>query len=370
MNINLRIKQRGLTLIELMVAMAIGLVIISVTTLIYLKSNESQKALDRQSSVAETGTFVIQALGRDIKMAGYYPATVPPITTGTAVIAASTAKNSFMAATQEYMYDTYPPIPSNPVLTTDWIAASSVYNSSVFGCDGGNFDTKTGTCPTENTSSPDSLVINWFSSDAMGDSLRIGNRKDCNGADIAGDPVNEERKLNKATSTYDVNLPPKLPIFGSNRYALTQSSTAGTYVDGKKIITYSFACAGNGSNYQGVNGVYQASLIGLMDMQIDYGVYSDQNNLMPAKFYKASEVNGLPSMSINGQDYTGWQRVTAVRVCLISQSIGNQSRIATSTASAPSYIDCKGNSQSMPSGQWIKRDIQVFGVRNNLKMSY
>lgn len=363
------ILQKGLTLVELMVAMAIGLVIVAVTTFIYLRTIDSQRALDRQSAVAESGAFVLQSLGRDIKMAGFYPATVPPLATGTKVNASATAKNDFMASTQAYMYDTYPPLPSTPLLATDWVAAGSAYASAVFGCEGGIFDTKTGTCPASDASQPDSLVINWFSSDAMGDTSRIGNRKDCNGGDIARDPVNNLRKVNKITGNYDVDLPPQLPIFGSNRYGLT-NSTSGTYVDGNKLTTYSFSCAGNANSYQGVNGVYQGSLIGLLDMQFEYGIYSDSKTLASDKFYTASEVNSIPAITVRGQSYTGWQRVVAVRVCVISRSIGNQARIATSTTNAPTYLDCQGTSKAMPAGQWVKKDVQIFGVRNNLKQSY
>lgn len=86
-----------------MVAMAIGLAIVAATTFIYLRSNEGQKAMDRQSSVSETGAYVMQALGRDLKMAGFYPANVPPIATGTPVSGSTATKNTFMAATQQYV---------------------------------------------------------------------------------------------------------------------------------------------------------------------------------------------------------------------------------------------------------------------------
>lgn len=368
MNHHFRIAQKGLTLVELMVAMAIGLAIVAATTFIYLRSNEGQKAMDRQSSVSETGAYVMQALGRDLKMAGFYPANVPPIATGTPVSGSTATKNSFMAATQQYMYETYPPLPSTPQLVTDWAAPATAYNAAIFGCDGGNFDSKTGACPTEDSNLPDSLVINWFASDASGTGQNVGNRKDCTGSDIVNDDAsNAQRKINAITGSYSADLPPKLPLFGSNRYGLIN---ANTYIDDKKLTLYSFACSGNGSSPHGVNGVYQGSVLGLADMQIEYGVYADDTTLAPAKFYKASDVSSMAAATIRGQSYTGWQRVTAVKICLISRSIGNQARISTTAATAPKYLDCDGVSQSMPAGQWLKRDIQIFGVRNNLRQSY
>ena len=89
--------ERGLTLIELMVAMAISLIIVVAAAYVYLASRESQRAIDRSSSSRETGAFIVQMLGRDIMNAGFYPANMVPVPGD---------------ATQTGMYDTYPPLPT------------------------------------------------------------------------------------------------------------------------------------------------------------------------------------------------------------------------------------------------------------------
>ena len=71
--------ERGLTLIELMVAMAISLIIVVAAAYVYLASRESQRAIDRSSNSRETGAFIIQMLGRDIMNAGFYPANMVPV---------------------------------------------------------------------------------------------------------------------------------------------------------------------------------------------------------------------------------------------------------------------------------------------------
>ena len=360
-----KIHHKGVTLIELMVAMAIGLIVVAVVTLIYVQTNQSQKSEDKQNSVKETGAYVLQILGRDIKMAGFYPATVPPITNGTPVPGAN-AKNGFMASTQTNMYETYPPLPSNPQMVTDWISPAVAYTTGIYGCEGGQFDSRTGTCPTPDSSKSDSIVINWFSSDAMGSSLNIGNRRDCTGSDITNDPSNAQRKINSGTA-YDASIPPRVPLFGSNRYSL---KTAASQVDGAPVSSFSLACSGNGASWQGVVGVYQPAVPGLLDMQFEYGVYTDSASVAPAIFYKADDISSMPVMTINGQAYSGWQRVIAVKICVLSQSVGGGARISTASRDAPSYIDCAGNTQTMPVGQWIKRDYETFGVRNNLTQSY
>lgn len=87
-------RQKGLTLIEMMVAMAISLVIVIAAAYVYLGSRESQRAIDRSSNSQETGAFVLQMIGREVMNAGFYPAIVAPIP---------------VDSTQQGMYDTYLP---------------------------------------------------------------------------------------------------------------------------------------------------------------------------------------------------------------------------------------------------------------------
>ena len=72
-------RQRGLTLIELLVAMAISLVIVVAAAYVFLASREAQRAIDRNSGSRETGAFVIQTIGRELMNAGFYPATMVPV---------------------------------------------------------------------------------------------------------------------------------------------------------------------------------------------------------------------------------------------------------------------------------------------------
>lgn len=90
---------RGLTLVELMIAMAIGLAIVIAATVIYVTTAKNQRALERKSSSLESGDFCVEAAGKEIMNAGFYPATFPP---------------AVNVVTQQGMYDTYPPLQSSP----------------------------------------------------------------------------------------------------------------------------------------------------------------------------------------------------------------------------------------------------------------
>ena len=355
-------KQSGLSLVELMVALAISLVIVAAAIYAYLASREGQRSIERLSASRETGSFVLQTIGRELMNAGYYPANVLPIPPD---------------VTQQGMYDSYYPLQGATRVATDWENTAAgwpptAYQTGVYGCDGGQFNSNDGTCPSANDTEPDTLVVNYFTSDA---SVAPGTSKDCTGSFVGNDPSNAQRKLNKGTppAAVDSALPPQLPLFVSNRYTLRDTKM---FVDNNDLTTKSLACSGNGQSYKGVIGVYQPLVAGVEDLQFTYGVYTAYdptaayNSLAPTRFYTATEVNGLTALNVRGHSLAGWQRVTAVRVCLLTRTLGGSTRIADSSGSTSTYKDCAGTEKNQPAGYQMARYEQVFGVRNALRLSY
>lgn len=363
--------QRGLTIIELLVAMAISLVIVIAAAYTYLASRESQRALDRNSNSRETGAYVMQMLGREIMNAGFYPANALPIAPD---------------ATQQGMYDTYPPLPTVPKAATDWQNIDAgwppvAFQTGIFGCDGGKFDVATSTCPSVDATAPDTIVINYFTSDTAEMGKSTGRRADCTGADVApagagGDPSNAERKKNSGgappatphTATLE-NIPPQLPVFVSNRFTLSDVKIS---VDQNDVSTKSLACSGNGQSPHGTADAtaYQPIIPGVEDIQFTYGVYDTDASLSPSRYYTATEMNALANVTLNGLTLTSWQRVTAVRVCVLSRTVGGNTRIADKAGTPRTYLDCSNASKNQPAGDTITRYVEVFGLRNNLKQYY
>lgn len=347
-----RHSQVGLTLIEMMIAMAIGLVIVVAATVIYLSTANSQRALERKSTSMENGSFVLQLLGREIMNAGFYPASFPPLTTDD---------------TQKGMYDTYPPLESSSRKVTDWVNSDATpkwpppaYETPVYGCDQREFDVRTATCTGGRIQTSDSIVLNSFTSDALGDS---GSRRDCTGSLVDNDPSNHSR----VGVVKDSNIPPTLPLFVSNRYSVRNLRN---FVDQQDILTNSLVCSGNGANPLNTVTAYQPIIAGIREIRFRYGVYADDQSLTPNQFYTASEVNNLKNIKILGQELTGWQRVTSVRVCVLSQSQGGGVRQQDISGSEMTYQDCDDVTQQQPAGEFITRFVQIFGVRNGLKQSY
>ncbi|AVS78599.1 pilus assembly protein PilW [Paracidovorax avenae] len=348
--------QAGLTLIELLIAMAISLLIVLAAAYLYLSATNAQRVQDRTTASNETGAFAMQMLGRSIMNAGFYPANVAPIPAD---------------ITQTGMYDTYPPLPSSPRVATDWANPAAnwppvAFQTGVFGCDGAQFNTQNSTCGTSVAGAPDTLVINYFTSDSVAYGA-TGQRLDCTGADVGGDPSNAIRKTD-AAGTAVVNTPPQLPLFVSNRYTL---NNVNLYVGQGTAATGSLACSGNGGSPHGDAGAgYQPLLAGIEDMQFTYGLYSGTTSLSPDRFYTATEINALSNVVLNGQTFTGWQRVVSIRVCILTKTLNGNARIADKTGSEKTYQDCSGQSLAQPAGVAYSRFVEVFGVRNNLKQSY
>ncbi|MEO8120702.1 MAG: PilW family protein [Rhodoferax sp.] len=351
--------QRGVTLIELMVAMGITMFLVTAASYVYLGTRETQRSIERTSSSIETGAFALQILGRDIMNAGFYPATMPPISTYSPTMR---------------RFDSYPPGIGIPVRATDWISPAPVYLTGIFGCDGSKFDHVTATCSATVADAPDSIVINYFTNESVAFSNTVGQRRDCTGADVGNDPSNATRQLNSgpspATAMND-NLSPQAPLFVSNRYGL---NTTAMEVEKQAISTQSLACGGNGKSSFGVadTTAYQPLLAGIDDMQLTYGVFNTEATRAPDRFYTATEVNALLTVSIDGVPLAPWARVVAVRVCLMTRTLGENPKIADKAGAQRSYLDCADQTitQAATDQSIHKRHVQIFGVRNKLNQGF
>jgi type IV pilus assembly protein PilW len=344
------------TLVELMITLVITLFLVAAAAYVYLGTRETQRAVERNSSNRETGSFALELLGRDIMNAGFYPKIeVEPQPAGSAY--------------RNYSASAYPP--------NNWTASSTVYLTGIFGCEGSQFDPVTATCGTTDETKPDSIVINYFTSDPASMGNQVGTRFDCTGADVANDAANSNntRAFNGGGTPPSIsvpNLPPGRPLFVSNRYALSDATAGVTNIDQQSISARSLICHGNG----GTAG-YQPLLLGVEDIQFSYAIFNntDANALdarVPDRFYSAAEVSGMTDLVIDGATFSPWARIVAVRVCVMTQSMGAAPKIADKSGSERRYVNCKDKTVPQGAGDTSlhQRFVQTFGVRNNLTLTY
>ena len=311
--------QRGVTLVELMVAMAVGLIISLAAAVLYLATQDTARATRSFSDTNETGKLALDLIGRELEKAGFYPAEFEAATTA--------------ATVSEKQVGQYANI-KNP-----GAANSIAFDQGLFGCRGAAFDPSSRVCPTPVDGAPDSIVINYFTSREFGANAVIGNTNDCNRQPITADTDNTAR----ATAG--------LPLMVSNRFALIQQSIQQP--DGSTIVTHVLGCHGNGKES---DTAYQPLLQGVEDLMLTYGVFPVGATQSAAQFYTATDVAGV-----------AWQRISSVRVCIVVRSLEN-ARLEDKSGSERVKPNCRGATTKLASNdRYIyKRFDQVFAVRNYL----
>lgn len=71
-------KQKGFSVVELMVALLLGLFLVSGVTGMYLSSKQTYRVTDNLSRLQESLRFSLEFMTRDIRMASYMPCRFPP----------------------------------------------------------------------------------------------------------------------------------------------------------------------------------------------------------------------------------------------------------------------------------------------------
>lgn len=354
--------QRGVTLIELMVAMAITLFLVAAAAYVYLGTRETQRAIDANASNTEVGNFALQLIGQEIMKAGSYPVTVP----------------QFGSSDQK--------VTSYPDATNNWSTApvlASAYQNFLFGCEGAKFDPSTGSCENSVDKAPDTIVINHFTNESLNMQLNNGDgdRTDCTGAIVDKDTVNSLRHGRANTSTSTSPDTPSQPLFVSNRYTIIGNRQVE--VEKATVITSSLGCNGNGASGSEPGNaldIYQPLLNGIVDMQVTYGVFSattDTGSRVPDKFYTAYDLNNSlgnieVDVGIRRISVPPWSRIAAVRICLMTQSIGGNPKIADKTGALRSYVDCQEQTKTQDANDTTlyKRFVRIFPVRNRLNQVF
>src|SRR5690242_20294249 len=65
-------RQQGLSMVEMMIALTIGLIILAAMTSVFVNSSHSQMAAQNTGQQIENGRYALDALTQDLHLAGYY----------------------------------------------------------------------------------------------------------------------------------------------------------------------------------------------------------------------------------------------------------------------------------------------------------
>lgn len=70
-------RESGFSLIELMIAVTLGLIILAALTTFFVQTSDNRREMDRNTRQIENGRFAIDTLREDLALAGFYADTAP-----------------------------------------------------------------------------------------------------------------------------------------------------------------------------------------------------------------------------------------------------------------------------------------------------
>lgn len=314
----------GLSLIELMVSLVIGLILMIAIVSAYLGSASASKMAEAQGRMNEDAQAALSILGQHIRMAGNNP-----------------------------MQVNYPSTnPTNPIFDT---SVAGMSNYAIRGCDNTfaafttQADVNSLTC-TSSTSAPDSFVVR-YEADVYNTVKSGSTPTDCLGQTLTA--------ASPAFTVWDgVTYRAALP---SGQPDLVLGAVTPTFyvADNRFYIStlngvYNLYCKGSGG------GGGQPMVENIEDMQILYGTAAATGPALDVRGYlTAAQVDALGTSPADTA--TRWSRVVTVRVCVVVRS---ENPVAPNAGSAQ-YNDCSGNLVTSQTDLRLRRAYTTTVVLRN-----
>jgi len=330
-------NERGFSLVELMIAVAMGLILTAAIGTLYVANVNSFRKQDDDSRLQETARAALDTLGYHIRLAGF----VDVATDQSAIQLLMNPSSSNMQYLAKQDASNH-----NDMLSLFFGSASQYHSGTnlihaLTGCEG-LFATPTSpampldlpwSCST--TAGPSSITLAYqvkpSSVSAPGtvrtaisylDSLGAYNASTGQGGDCGGNDVS------------GASASPSGPLAINNFYIDSTNQR--------------LMCRGNGDP-----GNPKPIAEGIEDMRILYGV-------SPATIVTTSPMDSYVGRYVTGPNVTDWSKVLSVRVCL--QFISPAKNIVSTVT----YTDCSGVAQTKIDGRNRQISRATFSLRNNV----
>jgi type IV pilus assembly protein PilW len=312
-------RMQGLTLVELLVALTLGLLLVVATVAGYLGLSDAARMAEAQSRMDENGQAALAVLSANLRMAGNNPE-------------------------QPYRV---PATRRNPVYAT---ASSYV----VRGCDGKFTNIATAAsaqdlnCASSSASDPDSIAITYEADRYNTVTLP----PDWKATDCLG------KELATLAATMTVITPPG----PATETAIVNYQVAENrfYIDSSGPASHpSLYCKGNG-----VGSAPGPLVENVEDLQLTYGAVPagvPTNSANVAGYLDAAGVAGHVDLASLPDDAARWGKVASVRVCVVVRS---DKPLVGSTGSAR-YVNCDGAIESSPPDLHLRRAYSTTVVLRN-----
>lgn len=303
-----RASQQGRTLIEMLVAIAIGTIILVALSAIYISTARTARQSDAVARMNEDAAVAFHILGSALYPAGYSAPQrmVLPSGAGENGAASGVADRNFIGA-------------------------------AVRGCDRGfanvtaDFDALG--CNAAGTGS--GAIAVRFEGDLVNTlPVKTGGG---GSAVLPSDCLSHGVAANAVSAMQDA---PRYSLVES-RFFVQKGSTSKTP---------ELYCAGNGNSFV----TPQALLQYVEVMQFRYGITEDANSTVVRFYAAATDVNAL-----GGTPDSNWKRVASVRICLRMVSA-----VRNTAESSGSYLDCDGSLRTWDDGHQRRTYTSTFALRN------
>jgi len=336
----------GMTLVELMIAMVIGLILLGGVYVVFISSRTTYSLNEQVSRVQENGRFAIEVLTRDIRMAGYRGCGGDSVTIENFLVDQSYAYD-FASSLRGYEAQgggTW--LPTLPTGTNTVSASSPLAGNDILvvrTLTDGNVVITTTATPTATTF----YVPSGSDGIAVGDTLMV---TDCS---------NPKAAVFQVTSAVDSGGYDNLVHDVSATTNIAHSLDYGEGAELAKLstVTYFIRNVDAGGNtieptlYRRVGSKLPEQLVeGIESMQILYG--EDTNNDRSVNGYVAANA------------VTDWANVVSVRIGLLARSPKEMAKGEIDTTS----YDVNGTSFTAPGDRRLRLVMNTtVALRNHLK---
>ncbi len=314
--------QQGLSLVELMVALAIGLVVVGAVLVSYLGSSKNSQQSTSLAQMTEDATVALNLLRTQIAMAGYSR----PVGVSNGTDATGKAINVMDRAYRGFANDS---------------------NDFIVGCDGalGGFadnrakdlDISELACQTgKPAGAPDVIAVAYEADES--------NTMNMTGTTTPTDCLGQELMMRNEAGIQGNTY------VASNRFFIATSGTTGES---------ELYCQGNGGSAGPPSGTDtiasstpQPLVENIVDLQITYGI-ADTQTVGPTthilkearRYLDASAIRAMGTGPTPSSDL--WNRVVSVRLCVEVKSAKPAAPGETAEAKG-GYVNCQGNAVPFP----------------------
>lgn len=328
-------RSRGASLIELMVAMAIGLLITVALLSAYQGALGANQMAEAQGRMNEDAQAALAVLTMQLRMAGNNPDQTHRVAHATATL--SSRRNPLYLPVPAYVGYALQP------------ASFALSAFALRGC-GGSFS-NLGTardmdhlvCAPTSATVPNAIAVSYeadrFNTVPGPAPARLAT--DCLGKPLA-------------------TLTATLPVAAASGVALAEVTYAQAdnrfYIDTQSGVP-SLYCKGNG-----IDSSPQALVDNVEDLQFRYGASAAGTTL--AGYLNADQMLANPALALLPDDAARWQKVIAVRICIVVRS---PSAVVPNARSAQ-YVTCHGKLETAPPDLRLRRAYSTTVLLRNRRL--